>query len=217
MPTRFKEQFTTVYLTLVSIIQASVMGYIMTYLHDPPGQLTLWTSGRLLGSFLFVVGLWYANTCGAIAFRWVPGLADAVIPFALGAFELLAVRSAGSLFWWCMCNAGFGLVAALAYVNQYRCAARNPENTPVLNRLTRRRRINPTFMAVCVVWYVALAILFRSSGLAEGIATVCGLLPPIAFLVGSPSGHRAALGATSTSGKASEGRPAGGEGTKTDI
>ena len=210
MPARFKEQFTPVYLTLISIIQASVLGYIMLYLHDPRAQLTLWTSARLLGSFLYIVAIWYSYACGAIAFRWVPGLADAAIPFALGAFEFLAVRSAGSLFWWCMCNAGFAFTGALSYVNQYRCAVRHPENASVLRRLSRLRRLNPAVMGVCAVWYVGLALLFGGYGRAEGIATLCGLLPPIAILVGSPMNHRAVLGTTSTAGEPPGGRQAGG-------
>jgi len=204
MPARFTEQFTPVYLTLISIIQASVLGYMMVYLHDPRAQLTLWTWVRLLGSFLFVVGMWYGYACGAIAFRWVPGLADAGIPFALGAFEFLAVRGAGSLFWWCMCDAGFALTGALSYVNQYRCAFRHPENAPVLRRLSRLRKLNPAVMGVCAVWYVGLVLLFGAHGRAEGIATLCGLVPPVAFLIGSSVNHRAVLGATSRAGEPPE-------------
>jgi hypothetical protein len=204
MPARFREQFTPVYLTLISIIQASVLGYIMLYLHDPRAQLTLWTSARLLGSFLFLVGTWYGYACGAIAFRWVPGLADAAIPFALGAFEFLAVRSAGSVFWWCMCNAGFALTGALSYLNQYRCAARYPENASVLGRLSRLRTLNPAFMGFCATWYVGVALLSGAHGRAEGIATLCGLLPPVGFLIGSPVNHRVVLGPTSRAGEPPE-------------
>jgi hypothetical protein len=193
-PDRFIEQSGPVYLTLVSIIQAAVLGYMMTYLHDPLVPLTVWTAGRLLGSFLYVIGLWYAYTCQAVAFRWVPGLADAVIPFVLGALQCLAVRSAGSIFWWCISNAGFASAGALAFVNLDRCAARHPENASALCRLGRRRALSPVFMAVSVAWYLGIAMLLRSPGPAEGLATLGGLVPPIAFLAWSTAGHRIVLG-----------------------
>ena len=192
--TRFKEHFTPVYLTLISIIQASVLGYMMVYIHDPRAELTVWTSVRLLGSFLYVVAMWYAYTCGAIAFRRVPGLADAIIPFTLGAFEFLAVRSAGSIFWWSLCNAGFALTGAISYVHQFRSATRQPENALTLHRLTRQRVLNPVMMCVCAVWFVVLALLSGTQGRAQGVLTVCGLLPPIGFLALTPLNHQAVMG-----------------------
>jgi hypothetical protein len=131
---------------------------------------------------------------GSMAFRWAPGLADAALPFALGSFEFLAVRNAGSVFWWCVCSTGFVLAAVLSYTNQYRSAARHAENAALLQRLSRMRRLNVLLMGLGGVWYAGLALVARGSARAQNVAAFCTLVPLVLFLIRSPFNRRAILG-----------------------
>ncbi len=167
---RIKAQFSTIYLTLISVIQASVLSYAMVCTDGLLHGLTARTAILLTTTFLVIVMSWNEYVMGSTTFRWVPTLVDSFLPFLVGASEFLMVRSlvrdgAGWYFWLAaFCFLGWG-----AFVNQYREARRLSDNRAVIAALGR--------------WTLSTEILLLIiSGLAVGAGVIDSSLP-----VGSPT------------------------------
>jgi hypothetical protein len=85
--------FTDVYLTLVSIIQGAVFGYGVIYLMQRWTTLELSQWILVLVTGLFFIAVWQEYVYMSVLFSWVPGIKDAIFPFALGSAELILVSS----------------------------------------------------------------------------------------------------------------------------
>ncbi|CAN2040193.1 hypothetical protein GMMP15_1590032 [Candidatus Magnetomoraceae bacterium gMMP-15] len=89
---RIRSSFPSMYITLISIIQSSLLGYCLSYFlkEDFDGFTTgEWVRG--VSSLIFAILVWNEYRMGSTVFRWVPWLIDAIIPFllALGQFFLI--------------------------------------------------------------------------------------------------------------------------------
>jgi hypothetical protein len=93
--------FTSVYLTIISIIQGSIFSYatIIIYQNHSRLELSQWVLVGVTG--LFYVAVWQEYMYMSVLFNWVPGVKDAILPFALGAAELVLVSSIlyGAMEW----------------------------------------------------------------------------------------------------------------------
>jgi hypothetical protein len=93
--------FTSVYLTIVSIIQGSIFSYATIIIYQNHSQLELsqWILVGVTG--LFYVAVWHEYMYMSVLFYWVPAVKDAILPFALGAAELVLVSSIlyGAMEW----------------------------------------------------------------------------------------------------------------------
>lgn len=160
---RIKAQFSSIYLTLVSVIQASVLSYLMVRADGLLDALTARTGLQLVTTFLLVISSWNEYVMGSSTFRWIPNLADAYLPFLIGASEFLMVRSLGragaSWYAWLAMFIALGL---LAFLHQYRAARRLPDNDSVMAALGRWPLATELLMAGTLALAVVVGIIDAS-------------------------------------------------------
>lgn len=157
---RIKAQFSTVYLTLISVIQASVLSYLMVCADGLLGSITLRTGLLLVTTFLIVVSCWNEYVMGSTTFRWVPTLVDSFLPFLIGASEFLMVRSLsrnGAA--WYFFLAAFCVFGYLAFFNQYRAARRLPDNDVVFAALGQWTLASEILMLAVAVFSIVVGVI----------------------------------------------------------
>jgi hypothetical protein len=184
---RIKAQFSTIYLTLISVIQASVLSYAMVCTDGLLHGLTARTAILLTTTFLIIVLNWNEYVMGSTTFRWVPTVVDSFLPFLIGASEFLMVRSlvrdgVGWYFW----LAAFCLLGCMAFINQYRQARRLPENAAVFVALGRWTRSTEILLLAISVFAVAMGFIDISLPGCSPIRTllaVAALAGTVAYLV----------------------------------
>lgn len=91
---RARQMLPTVVLTLLSIVQAVAFEVLWTRARDAPhlweGGLSAWIGWiQVVAVFEGLVVVWLFYTSIVMRFRWVPTTRDSVIPFVMGALELL--------------------------------------------------------------------------------------------------------------------------------
>jgi len=157
---RVKVQFSTIYLTLVSVIQASVLSYLMVRADGLLDALSVRSGLQLVTTFLVVVSSWNEYVMGSSTFRWIPNLLDSFLPFLLGASEFLMVRSlaraGASWYFWL---AVFCLVGFVAFLHQYRTARHLPDNDPVLAALGRWPRASEALLVATAAFAVLAGVI----------------------------------------------------------
>ena len=95
---RAKQQFPTVLLTLLSIVQALSLELWWQFVSDLPlavpedlPTLTLYLQTGITFWCIITVWLVYAST--SMRFRWVPATADSVYPFVVGLVQFMLIES----------------------------------------------------------------------------------------------------------------------------
>src|SRR5262245_43286659 len=117
---RLEFSFSTVYLTLTSIIQGATFSYLAAVVlgNYRSYGLTEWILTAT--TFAVIVIAWNEYMMGAITLVWIPSLTDSLIPFLMGGAQMLMVRSIGpDPAQWYLWAAIFSLVALGAFVNMY--------------------------------------------------------------------------------------------------
>ena len=133
---QIKASFSSVYLTLISIIQACVLGYWMFLVSTHFIVLSPITIILLFIAFLMIITTWNEYMMGTTAFMWIPRLEDSFIPFMIGISEFFVVHNIFSnMSLWCYSMALFSFVGYLAYLNMYHSARKHPENTAIFDLL----------------------------------------------------------------------------------
>ncbi len=184
---RIKAQFSTIYLTLISVIQASVLSYAMVCTDGLLHGLTARTAILLTTTFLVIVMNWNEYVMGSTTFRWVPTVVDSFLPFLIGASEFLMVRSltrdgAGWYFW----LAAFCLLGCAGFINQYRKARRLPDNDAVFAALGRWTLSSEIMMLIICGLALAIGVIDSSLPVNSPTRTslaVAALAGTIAYLV----------------------------------
>jgi hypothetical protein len=114
---RMAESFTSVYLTLISIIQATAL-YLLCQ-QTVTSELDFLTALYTLMSFATIVGVSYEYNWFVGVHRWPQKFFDTLIPLALGFWEILAIYNlTHPRYWWLMIGI-FTLVGAAAYWNTW--------------------------------------------------------------------------------------------------
>lgn len=97
---RAKDQFPTVLLTLLSIVQALALEFLWDHSrHRPELYETSWAA--LLGwlqiaaSLNVIILIWLAYAGMVMRFRWTPTTADSVLPFFVGLIQFLMIDIMG--------------------------------------------------------------------------------------------------------------------------
>jgi len=117
---RARDAHATVYLTLKSIVQGAVLAYLLSFisLHSSNIRITGWILASV--TFLLVIITWNEYVMGVIAFRWVPDLVDASIPFMLGASQYLLVKAiSDDPGKWIFAQIAFSGLSFFAFINMY--------------------------------------------------------------------------------------------------
>lgn len=155
---RIKSQFSAAYLTLISMIEASILGFLI-YRYDVTSKLVyinISTPDNIVilceytTVFLTIVAVWGEFVMGSMLFKWIPGIADAFIPFVMGITQVGTVFFIGYDLssYWLFSLASMCIVSWWAYRNMYQKSERNREdNEPVFTALSTWRKRNNTIMA----------------------------------------------------------------------
>jgi len=180
------ESFAPTYLTLISIIEGVLLGFMFELLSEGRPILHLEDPAALLvlNNVLLIIAVWNEYRMGASMFRWVPSISDAIIPFWLGAIQAALILTVTTPMAWIAWLVPFYLTAALAYENMYRQSATEGRNALVLECNRPFRILNPLG---CVAMASALALLVTSEA-SRGITpgwTPLGVITALnaAFLV----------------------------------
>ncbi|MCE5249403.1 hypothetical protein LLG96_04200 [bacterium] len=129
---RIKTSFSSVYLTLISVIQAGVLGYFIFLLDKQIGNIVFKDIIPLITTFIMIVTTWNEYMMGSTVLRWIPSLKDSFIPFLLGISELFVIRSVFSpAFFWFYSLGVFCLFGYIAFLNMFYSARKHPENVDV--------------------------------------------------------------------------------------
>ncbi len=94
-PSRVQDLFSNLFLTLLSIIQGAAFVYLAERVltEGPRLEVAGWIEAA--ATLLLIVFVWHRVVMAILAFFWMPTFADAALPFALGAAELLLAHNVG--------------------------------------------------------------------------------------------------------------------------
>jgi hypothetical protein len=193
-----RESFSPSYLTLISIIEGVLLGLtsaLITTGHTPLSWAEP-SSLLVINNFALIVIVWNEYRMGSSMFRWVPSLPDAVIPFMLGGFQAVMIRTVDPVTWlgWL---AAFYAAAIIAYHNMYRRSAEEERNAFVLAQNRGFQRLN---LASCLLASAVLWLLFAyhsANGCTAGwLSLALATLINVGFMVRGEANWRAIVAAT---------------------
>jgi len=150
---RIKNQFSSAYLTLISLIEASIFGFLIYNFNDKLMPMSSFTLNNVVifceytTAFLIVVIVWGEFAMGSMTFRWIPGIADPFIPFLIGLAQIGAICSIDYELssQWLFALASICALSLWAYRNMYQKSEKNKEdNEIVLAVLNKWGKINYT-------------------------------------------------------------------------
>jgi len=129
--------FRDVYIILVSIIQATVFGYLIVKFDEHYTDFTHLTILLFTTTFLVIIVVWNQYMTGFTALRFKPQLfLDSILIFALGFTETLAIHHIFSeLYLWCYSMAAATFMSWLALVNGLHNARQHLANDRIFQRL----------------------------------------------------------------------------------
>lgn len=97
---RAVEQFPTVLITLLSIVQALALEFLWDHLHHRPDlfEMTLiavvgWM--QITASLIGMILIWLTYASMVMRFRWTPSTLDSVLPFFVGLIQFLLIDLMG--------------------------------------------------------------------------------------------------------------------------
>lgn len=182
---RLLDLFPALYLTLASIIQGVAFSYLLGVIHDHLDHLTLVFVLQSVTALLLISAVWNLYAFSAFALVWYPSVFDGLIPFALGASEILQVLSTGeNMARWLGFAAVSALLAFATLSYAFRRAPLHPRNAGLLSIVMQSKKANllPLFSSSIALGLWALTeagILSGSSPLAPTVA----LLMVTGFLI----------------------------------
>src|SRR5579863_5741635 len=136
---KLKDQFSSVYLTLLSVIQGVALADLAAVVATNSQQFTLTQWLLVLVAFGSVITTWSQYTMHIISLNWIPDVRDALIPFVLGALELFFNHLIPlSLGGWLFVGTLFSSWGAFATWHTQRRAGQEAENLPLLSHVGRR-------------------------------------------------------------------------------
>jgi hypothetical protein len=163
-----RTSFSSQYLTLTSIIQGVALAYLIVVVDEEMAQFGAAQWLFVVAAFLAIVSAWHEYMTAVTIFVWVPRFWDALIPFLLGASELMLIRSLrrpGGLEWSFVALGVAALAALLAFLNMYRSAAAEEDlNRDLLVRLRSYRRVNLGFVIAASVLFFSFAAVVAING-----------------------------------------------------
>jgi hypothetical protein len=155
---KLKDSFSPVYLTLLSVIQGVALADLALVVAANYQQFTLIHWLLVLFNFGVLIGIWNHYMMNNKLWDWIPDLRDAVIPFVVGALELVLNHTISlSLSAWLFIVAIIASMATLAiwYVGQR--AKEESENAKMLSLLRRQHRLFALYNLVAGALYLLLA------------------------------------------------------------
>jgi hypothetical protein len=182
MRDRAKENFPTVLLTLLSIVQALALELLWShvhgsdYLYEPSWSAVLsWI--QIFATFLGLVLIWVVYASNAMRFRWVPATSDSVYPFLVGLIEFMLVETLGpdQIGLWLMCMALiFGMMVWVSHTTMRR--ARQDDDNLTFFRKYRPATLRDFYPQIATVLALLIAGVFLMVSGNSGIPAMLALL-----------------------------------------
>lgn len=166
--TRLTRLHETYYLTLISMVQGVVTGFLGANLPSRVGFNV--ESILFITTFLMIVLMWNEYVMGVATLRWIPNLLDALIPFAFCISEIFLCNGIKTPVLWFLGAAIFGFVLFLAFLNMYGAARRYEINQGMMKRLGSLRFIS---LALCVLYSIISFMFFLIEQLWSNVLLPC--------------------------------------------
>src|SRR6266702_3896641 len=166
---KLKDSLSPVYLTLLSVIQGVALADLALIVGAGYQQFTVVRWLLVLVNFGMVISIWHTFTIHITLWSWIPDLRDAIVPFMIGAIELIFNHTISlSLSAWLFMIAIIASTATLAiwYVGQR--AKEESENTKMLSLLRRQHRLFALYNLGASALYLLLAVVSRMESLEAG-------------------------------------------------
>jgi hypothetical protein len=150
--------FTEVYIILVSIIQATVFGYLIVKFFENYYDFTPLKILIFITTFLLIIMVWNQYMIGATALRFKPQLfPDSILIFALGFTETLVIYHIFSdLYLWCYSMGLVTFISLLTTVNGFHNAKQFSSNDIIFEKLGKWPKLIQIFLFVTSILYVIL-------------------------------------------------------------
>jgi hypothetical protein len=179
MKQRLKDSFSLVYLTLLSVIQGVALADLALIVGSGYQEFTVVRWLLVLVNFGVMITIWHTFTMHITLWGWIPDLRDTVIPFMIGAVELVFNHTISlSLSSWLFNMVIIASMAMLAiwYVGQR--AKEEDENTRMLSLLRKHLRLYALYNLGVSALYLLLAVISRVESLeaSNGVQTGRGVL-----------------------------------------
>jgi hypothetical protein len=132
--TRSKDIFASAYLTLASIIQGVALAALVQRVESSYGTLDATAWIMVITVFVAVIVIWHEYLMMVLAYVWVPGILDSIIPFAFVAGELFMAHFATSdqRSWLLAYGITFAVGLAASLLTQVQVTAHFEENRQIL-------------------------------------------------------------------------------------
>ena len=188
---KLKDSLSPIYITLLSVIQGVALADLALIVGAGYQQFTLVRWLLVLINFGMVISIWHTFTIHITLWSWIPDLRDAIVPFVIGALELVFNHMISlSLSAWLFILAIIATTATLAiwYVGQR--AKEESENTKMLSLLRRQHRLFALYNLGVGALYLLLAIVSRVESLEanNGVQTGRGVFALALLVAGGVAG-----------------------------
>lgn len=178
--------YPTYMITLISIIQAAALGYLLLAANDQLSYIIagtydpIWTI-LIVGMFVMIVATWAQYGSMVLVLRLVPSTMDALVPFCLGVTQALAIFSIihQQIAWFYFAMSLNSIVLLSAYISVFREARLQQDR--VENRTLVE--LAGTYPRTTKLVAVARSVIFFSFGVAETLLKLNSLYLAIFVLV----------------------------------
>ncbi|MHB9025665.1 MAG: hypothetical protein ACYC7E_16090 [Armatimonadota bacterium] len=182
--TRISESFSTVYLTLISIILASVFGYFI-YMIGTNTNLSFTKICFSVTAFLILVITWHEYMIKATAMRWMPNIFDTILPYSLGISGMFMVKSIFTESYLFYLNVFiYCCIGYIAFKNAYYKASKHPDNAYVLGLLGKY--IDYTLISCLVlalIFEIFIILSVSENNTTQYTLAVLSIVPFIGFII----------------------------------
>jgi hypothetical protein len=138
---RAVEQFPTVLITLLSIVQALAIEFLWDHLHHRTdlydmSLLSLLGWMQIVASLIGIILIWLSYASMVMRFRWVPSTLDSVLPFFVGLIQFLMIDLMGPdhIGQWILVLAVVFATMIIGSHHVFRRARKEPANSEFFDR-----------------------------------------------------------------------------------
>lgn len=192
---RIKDNFPTVLITLLSIVQALALELLWNhiidadYLFEPGLEALLWWM-QVLATLIGVMLIWLVYAMNAMRFRWLPGTMESIFPFIVGIIQFIVVADLGpgNVGEWLVSMAVIFLMMVWSAQSSLRRARQDPDNEEFFADIEPATLADffPQIFASCILIATGLYILFADAPFAVSVVAITasfGILLHQALLV----------------------------------
>lgn len=183
MRKRVKENFPTVLLTLLSIVQALALELLWSHLHETGylydlTMISIISWLQILASFLGLVLIWVVYASNVMRFRWLPVTSDSVYPFLIGLVEFMLIEALGVDavgLWLVIMALIFAMMVWVSHTTMRR-ARQDGDNDEFFKNLAPAefRDFYPQFATVSALALAGIYLMFNNDSTILALVAVLG-------------------------------------------